>query len=531
MVIRSITVAGARWRITRRRTVQRYVHALQRRPGGQAPTGAVIGTESLALDYGVSGSSCYEVNAIDGPMGENSPYAGGDVVRSSGGRARCARMGNLRGVFGGGRVQAVRRGRDLGIESLPAYLKRAVELRNLPLLMLGNSGARVEAHSGGLFGLDNFGAGRSRWRRISLVAGAGAGRGRRDAGRCGAVRALGRVRHGSPWRATSSSTSRAAFSGWTTAAPGRSRVWSPGGHLGRTGVERGRRDDRQRDGGAVYPLGRVETRLTVAGDILVQTRSLAGTTYSTNRPVRRGWHRHAVLTGLWLTGADGLLERVGERRRAVIQSDGVTRFGRNVSGSTAMTGIKRPGGCAFRRQGVATALWSCGRTARCASASTPAIRAWRACVYQQRRHRFRTEGRRSGAPGAAAHMPGLWMIGQHTYQQSADAIDGEWCIVPAVIDYGVIDRSWTRASTTDRDDRGRHRGGVCRLAQADTLDAEADALDAQANELIETALKKRREATEIRARYKSVAADDAPLRRLKEMVDAKREVKEPDERG
>ena len=61
--------------------------------------------------------------------------------------------------------------------------------------------------------------------------------------------------------------------------------------------------------------------------------------------------------------------------------------------------------------------------------------------------------------------------------------------------------------------------------------AQADALDAQANELIETALKKRREATEIRARYKSVAADDAPLRRLKEMVDAKREEKEPDERG
>jgi hypothetical protein len=45
------------------------------------------------------------------------------------------------------------------------------------------------------------------------------------------------------------------------------------------------------------------------------------------------------------------------------------------------------------------------------------------------------------------------------------------------------------------------------LAQADALDAEADAMDAQANDLIETALKKRREATEIRARYKSVAAE------------------------
>jgi hypothetical protein len=69
------------------------------------------------------------------------------------------------------------------------------------------------------------------------------------------------------------------------------------------------------------------------------------------------------------------------------------------------------------------------------------------------------------------------------------------------------------------------------LAQADALDAEADAMDAQANELIETAVKTRREAAEIRARYKSVAADDAPLRKLKELADAKREVKEPDERG
>lgn len=75
------------------------------------------------------------------------------------------------------------------------------------------------------------------------------------------------------------------------------------------------------------------------------------------------------------------------------------------------------------------------------------------------------------------------------------------------------------------------KAAYAELAQADALDAEADAMDAQANDLIETALKKRREATEIRARYKSVAADDAPLRKLKELVDAKREVKEPDERG
>lgn len=74
-----------------------------RSAGGLAGTAAgTISSKTLALDYGTTGNGFYEVNAIDGAYGVNSPYAqvatwtthpvSGTVLRT--------RMGNLYGVTG-----------------------------------------------------------------------------------------------------------------------------------------------------------------------------------------------------------------------------------------------------------------------------------------------------------------------------------------------------------------------------------------------------------------------------------------------
>ena len=68
---------------------------------GYGAEGSVVGQGTLVLDYGVSGNGFYEVNAIDGSMAENSPYA--QVVTWTGhpatGLMLRTRFGNLRGVF------------------------------------------------------------------------------------------------------------------------------------------------------------------------------------------------------------------------------------------------------------------------------------------------------------------------------------------------------------------------------------------------------------------------------------------------
>ena len=82
-----------------------------------------------------------------------------------------------------------------------------------------------------------------------------------------------------------------------------------------------------------------ETRLTVAGDILIQD-PVIGWNDVLNKPAgaaRLGTGTPSS-TGLWLTGTRlGYWNASVNDWQAVIQSDGVTRFGRNVSGSTAMT--------------------------------------------------------------------------------------------------------------------------------------------------------------------------------------------------
>jgi len=130
-------------------------YTFTRSPAGEAGAlaeSATLPAGSLALDYGASGNGTIESNAIDGAMGENSPYIqvtnwqyhpdfeGGIgtmkigssfVVGGAGSRVR-TRMGNLKGIFNVVGEYGLYAG-------LPArYLRisnRAVEARNLPISM------------------------------------------------------------------------------------------------------------------------------------------------------------------------------------------------------------------------------------------------------------------------------------------------------------------------------------------------------------------------------------------------------------
>ncbi len=69
--------------------------------GGYMADSSVVPAGTLALDFGVSGNGYYEVNAIDGAMGANSPYA--QIVTWNAhpwyDRTVRTRYGNLYGVF------------------------------------------------------------------------------------------------------------------------------------------------------------------------------------------------------------------------------------------------------------------------------------------------------------------------------------------------------------------------------------------------------------------------------------------------
>lgn len=130
-------------------------YTFTRSPAGEAGAlaeSATLPAGSLALDYGASGNGTIESNAIDGAMGENSPYIqvtnwqyhpdfeGGIgtmkigssfVVGGAGSRVR-TRMGNLKGIFNLSGEYGLYAG-------LPArYLRisnKAVEAHNLPISM------------------------------------------------------------------------------------------------------------------------------------------------------------------------------------------------------------------------------------------------------------------------------------------------------------------------------------------------------------------------------------------------------------
>jgi hypothetical protein len=99
--------------------------------------GAATGTipaDALALDFGVSGNGFYEVNAIDGAYGANSPYA--QVVTWATHPATQtvrARMGNLRGIFSVADEFGLYAGSGTAVTD--RYIRAsnsALELRNVP---------------------------------------------------------------------------------------------------------------------------------------------------------------------------------------------------------------------------------------------------------------------------------------------------------------------------------------------------------------------------------------------------------------
>ncbi|MCB9122801.1 MAG: hypothetical protein H6640_23980 [Caldilineaceae bacterium] len=69
---------------------------------GAMSAGTVIQPDSIVLDYGTSGNGFYEVNAVDGAYGQNSPYARvvSWTTHPATGQALRVQVGNLRGVYG-----------------------------------------------------------------------------------------------------------------------------------------------------------------------------------------------------------------------------------------------------------------------------------------------------------------------------------------------------------------------------------------------------------------------------------------------
>jgi hypothetical protein len=104
---------------------------------GLMAAGTVVEADSIVLDYGTSGMGYYEVNAIDGLYGANSPYAqivSWDVHPATGQVVR-VRMGNLAGIFSEGYEYGLYAG-DGGIADNNQFLRISdieVSLHNIPL--------------------------------------------------------------------------------------------------------------------------------------------------------------------------------------------------------------------------------------------------------------------------------------------------------------------------------------------------------------------------------------------------------------
>lgn len=104
--------------------------------GGYMAAGTVVPRGTLALDFGVSGNGYYEVNAIDGAMGANSPYA--QIVTWNAhpwyDRTVRTRYGNLYGVFASAGEYGMFAGE--GAAASDQFLRlsnQAIEGHNLPI--------------------------------------------------------------------------------------------------------------------------------------------------------------------------------------------------------------------------------------------------------------------------------------------------------------------------------------------------------------------------------------------------------------
>lgn len=121
---------------------------------GTVTPGSTIEADGLVLDYGVSGNGVYEVNAIDGTYGANSPYAQvytwtthpatGSVVRT--------RMGNLVGISGASAGEYGLYAGDGAIATTSQYMRistAGVQLNNIPIKLYNAGTQTVNIDSAG----------------------------------------------------------------------------------------------------------------------------------------------------------------------------------------------------------------------------------------------------------------------------------------------------------------------------------------------------------------------------------------------
>ncbi len=113
-------------------------------------TSTVVSADTLVLDYGTSGNGYYEVNAIDGSYGINSPYS--QTVIWTGhpatGRLTTTRLGNLNGIFSTSGEYGLYAG--TGTTDASSYLRVSntqVGIYNVPLRMF--TGSTETVHIGG----------------------------------------------------------------------------------------------------------------------------------------------------------------------------------------------------------------------------------------------------------------------------------------------------------------------------------------------------------------------------------------------
>lgn len=113
--------------------------------------GTTIAPDSLVLDYGTTGNGFYEVNAIDGAYGVNSPYAQ-IVTWATHPRTQTvrARLGNLYGIFAASNEYGLYAGG--GTANTDSYLRisnNTVRLNNVPLQLWNGANQTVNISSSG----------------------------------------------------------------------------------------------------------------------------------------------------------------------------------------------------------------------------------------------------------------------------------------------------------------------------------------------------------------------------------------------
>ena len=121
---------------------------------GTMAAGTVIETDAIVLDYGTTGNGFYEVNAIDGAYGSNSPYA--QIVTWTGHprtQTVRTRMGRLYGLgFAGGNANEYGLYAGGGTANTDSYLRISndvVRLNNVPLQLWNGADQTVNISSTG----------------------------------------------------------------------------------------------------------------------------------------------------------------------------------------------------------------------------------------------------------------------------------------------------------------------------------------------------------------------------------------------